>query len=104
MSDNKSDSKSSSKKSGSRHDLIFYANRNTPQVVPKGAAAKPKPSYGKQTSRRAATAEEEKKMRGGKWLRVDKKGRTPSDDNYGTGSKIRPQFNKNYGSKRSGEK
>lgn len=87
------------------HDLVFFEGRNTPEVVSKGA--KPKKGgagtkAGKVTSRRAATAEEEKKISSGQWLRVDKKGRTPgSKKGYGTGSKVRPQFSYN---KKGGKK
>jgi hypothetical protein len=86
------------------HDLIFYEGRNTPEVVQKGAKGKKGGSgtkAGKVTSRRAATADEEKKIASGGWLRVDKKGRTPgSKSGYGTSSKVRPQFNKNYSGKK----
>lgn len=78
-------------------DLIFYKNRNTPRVVPSGSAGKHKPSEGPVVSRRPATASEQKTISRGDWLRVDKKGRTPgSKGGYGTGSKVRPQFNKRY--------
>lgn len=90
------------------HDLIFYEGRNTPEVVSKGAQGKKGGSgtkAGKVTKRRAATAEEEKKISSGQWLRVDKKGRTPSSKGgYGTGSKVRPQMNKHYSDKKSGGK
>ncbi len=69
------------KKSG--YILTFYANRNTPRVHRAGSKPKkPKKGYGKRTSSRRATASEVKKMRGGKWLRVDSKGRTPSSKSY----------------------
>lgn len=77
------------------HDLVFFANRSTPQVVSKGAAAKPKQGYGKQTSRRAATAEEEKKISSGGWLRVDAKGNKPSSSSYKPSS-----YRKKLGEKR----
>ena len=78
-------------------DLIFYKNRNTPRVVPSGAAGKHKASEGPVVSRRPATAQEQRTISRGDWLRVDKKGRTPgSKGGYGTGSKVRPQFNKRY--------
>jgi hypothetical protein len=91
------------------HDLIFYEGRNTPEVVSKGAQGKKGGSgtkAGKVTKRRAASAAEEKKIASGGWLRVDKKGRTPGGkDGYGTGSKVRPKFNKNYsGTKKSSAK
>ncbi len=54
------------KNAESKHDLIFYANRSTPEVVPKGAEGKKKKGYGKQTKRRAATADEEKTISTGK--------------------------------------
>jgi hypothetical protein len=63
-------------------DLIFYANRSTPQVVPNGHPAKPKANYGRQTHRRRATSEEEKRMKDGKWLRVDEQGRKPGQTGY----------------------
>lgn len=78
-------------------DLIFYKNRNTPRVVPSGSKGKHKPSEGPVVSRRPATASEQKTISRGDWLRVDKKGRTPgAKGGYGTGSKVRPQFNKRY--------
>ncbi len=78
-------------------DLVFYKNRNTPRVVPSGATAKHKPSEGPVVNRRAATASEQKTISRGDWLRVDKKGRKPGNKGgYGTGSKVRPQFNKRY--------
>lgn len=64
------------------HDLIFYANRSTPQVVARGAKGKPKKGYGKQVRRRKATAAEEKTIRRGGWVRVDSKGRKPSSGSY----------------------
>lgn len=75
-----------------KHDLIFYANRSTPQVVSKGAKAKPKPGYGKQTRRRAATASEERTISSGGWVRVNKNGKKPSDKGYQRGSNYRPQL------------
>jgi hypothetical protein len=48
------------------HDLIFYSNRSTPQVVEKGEEAKPKKGYGDVTKRRTATEEEEKIISTGK--------------------------------------
>lgn len=90
------------------HDLIFYEGRNTPEVVAKGAKGKKGGAgtkAGKVKSRRAATAEEEKKISSGQWLRVDSKGRKPGGKGgYGTGSKVRPQFNKNYSKKKGSTK
>ena len=65
------------------HDLIFYKNRSTPEVVPRGAKGNPD-SDDVFSSRRQATAEEEEWMRNnpGKWLRVDEKGNKPSSDSY----------------------
>jgi hypothetical protein len=80
-------------------DLIFYANRSTPQVVPTGAPGKPKANYGRQTHRRAATSEEEKRMKDGKWLRVDEKGRKPGHADYrghGTNRLGPPPRNKRF--------
>lgn len=53
-------------KTAAQHDLIFYSNRSTPQIVTKGAKAKPKKGYGKQTKHRAATTQEEKQISKGK--------------------------------------
>ena len=75
-----------------RHRLIWLSNRNTPKVVPVGTTYTPKPSEGTIVKSRPATADEEKVIAKGGWVRVDKKGRKPSDKSYGTGSKIRPQF------------
>lgn len=74
-----------------KHDLIFYENRSTPQVVPKGAPSKPKKGYGKVVKRRPASEEEEKVIRSGRWVRVDSKGRKPSDPKYKK-TKYRPQL------------
>jgi hypothetical protein len=41
-------------------DLVFFRRRSTPQVVEHGAEAGPKDGYGAPSSRRAATAEEER--------------------------------------------
>ncbi len=75
------------------HRLVWLSNRNTPKVVSVGKRYKPKPSEGKIVKSRRATASEEKTIRKGGWVRVDKKGRKPGGKKgYGTGSKIRPQF------------
>lgn len=52
------------------HDLIWWSDRQTPQVVPAGASADDhkKSNYGKVVKRRKATAEEERKIRDGKWI------------------------------------
>lgn len=80
-----------SKRANQQHDLIFYSNRSTPQVVPRGSEGKKKKGYGKVTKRRSATADEEKVISSGKWLRVDEKGNKPSSDNYKK-TKYRPQL------------
>jgi hypothetical protein len=68
------------------HDLIFFEKRSTPLVVSKGAAPSSNSNYtekyGKQTSRRAATAEEEKKIAKGDWVQVDSKGHKSGEDGY----------------------
>lgn len=66
----------------SKHDLVFYANRSTPKVVSKGEKPTPKSGWGNQTKRRAATADEEKVIASGKWLRVDEQGDKPSSSSY----------------------
>lgn len=77
------------------HDAIFLSNRRTPKIVSHGKKYDPKPSEGKATKRRALTADEEKKIRGGQWLRVNENGDTPSDKTYmDKKSKVRPQLNK----------
>jgi hypothetical protein len=68
------------KKAG--YDLVFYANRSTPQVLKSGEDPKPKKGYGKQTKRRPATEEEVKKINRGDWLRVDEKGNKPTSKGY----------------------
>lgn len=78
-------------KSAAQHDLIFYARRSTPQVVERGAPARPKKGYGAQTRRRAATASEERTIAQGRWVRVDAAGRTPRDKGY-TRTRYRPQL------------
>lgn len=79
-----------------KHKLIWLANRNTPKVVPVGKSYTPKPSEGKIVRTRQATAEEERQIAAGKWIRVDRHDRRPGSKSYGTGSKIRPGFNKYY--------
>lgn len=74
-----------------KHDLVFYSNRSTPKVVSKGEKPTPKQGWGKQTKRRAATAEEEKTIASGKWLRVDQQGDKPSSASY-KASSYRPQL------------
>ncbi len=76
------------------HDLIFFANRNTPKVVPKGKQFKAPAGYGKVTKRRPATAKEEKVIARGDWLRVDVHSNTPGDGKYKGGSNYRPQLRK----------
>lgn len=80
------------------HDLIFYANRRTPEVVSAGAPGKKGgvgTAAGKAVKRRPATAAEEKIIANGGWLRVNRYGNTPKDDSYKKKvvSKIRPQNN-----------
>ncbi len=84
-------------KNNTGYRLVFLQNRNTPKVLKASDPPyTPKPSEGKVTNTRPATEDEAKTIRKGDWLRVDKKGRKPSDSNYGTGSKVRPQWNKYY--------
>lgn len=67
----------------SLHDLIFYEKRSTPKIVKRGEHVSDVPeSYGKQTSRRAATENEEELIFKGEWVRVDSKGRRPGDPGY----------------------
>lgn len=80
-----------SKQQTKAHDLIFYENRSTPQVVSRGASGKPKKGYGRQTRRRAATAEEERQIRAGQWVRVDQGGNKPSSGKYKR-TRYRPQL------------
>ena len=80
------------------HDLIFYKNRRTPEVVPAGGSGKKGgagTAAGPVVRRRPASAEEEKVIARGDWVRVNRYGNTPKDDTYKTGvkSKIRPQNN-----------
>jgi hypothetical protein len=63
------------------HTLRFYENRRTP-VVDAPGEKKYKPSYGKLVKQRKATNGEMKQMNGGKWLRVDVKGRKPGHPDY----------------------
>lgn len=81
-----------------KHDLIWYENRRTPEVVARGAAGKkggPGTAAGRAIKRRAATAEEEKIIARGDWLRVTPSGKKPSDSSYLSDkkTKIRPKFN-----------
>lgn len=90
-----------------KHRLVWYEGRNTPKVLAAGKKEPSKPTAGskkKVVKSRAATAEEEKKIAKGQWLRVDKNGNTPSSKTYGTGSSVRPQFNKTYGKRSGGKK
>jgi len=68
-----------------QHDLIFYENRRTPEVVSKGAKGKKGgvgTAAGKVVSRRAATAAEEKDIAAGRWVRVSSDGKKPGDPGY----------------------
>jgi hypothetical protein len=80
-----------------KHDVIFYEGRRTPEVVAKGAKGKKGGAgtkAGKVVKRRAATAEEEKAIARGDWLRVNRDGKKPGDGGYmKRKSKIRPQNN-----------
>lgn len=83
-----------------QHDLIFYVNRNTPKVVPKGSSPGKVPEgYGAQTKRRPATADEEKIIAKGGWLRVNKGGKKPGQNGYSGGSNYRPQLRNKGGDK-----
>lgn len=86
-----------------KHRLVWLENRNTPKVLPAGSPPyKPKPSEGKVVKTRAATEQEEKDIASGGWVRVDRHGRRPGHPNYGTGSRVRPQFSgKGKGKKKS---
>ena len=64
-----------------------------------GSKAKKKPSEGKVVKSRPATAAEEKQIAKGTWVRVDRNGKKAGQKGYGTGSKVRPQFNKPNGKK-----
>ena len=66
------------------HDLIFFEKRSTPKVVKRGERFVAPESYGKQTRRRPATADEEEWMRKnpGKWLRVDQSGKKGGQPGY----------------------
>jgi hypothetical protein len=77
-----------------QHELLFLENRRTPKVVSKGARYKPKPSEGRITRRRPATAEEEKTIARGDWVRVNERGDKPGDKRYmDKKSKVRPHQN-----------
>ena len=81
-----------------KHDLIFYENRRTPEVVLRGQKGKKGgegTAAGKVILRRAATVVEEVAISKGIWLRVSPSGKTPKDPDYKSSktSKIRPQHN-----------
>lgn len=77
-----------------QHDLLFLENRRTPKVVSKGAKYEPKPSEGKIVRRREATADEERTIANGGWVRVNEKGKKPGQSGYmDKKSKVRPQHN-----------
>ena len=80
------------------HELIWYENRRTPEVVAKGAPGKKGgagTAAGKVVKRRAATEEEERTIARGDWVRVEPGGKKPSDPGYKKAkrSNIRPQHN-----------
>ena len=76
------------------HDVLFLENRRTPKVVPRGKRYEPKPSEGRIVKRRRATAEEEKIIARGDWLRVNQDGKKPGQPGYmERRSKVRPQHN-----------
>jgi len=82
----------------STHDLIWYKNRRTPEVVftgrpgTKGGAGT---AAGPVIKRRPATEDEEKMIARGEWVRVTPSGKKPNDRGYLSDqqSKIRPKFN-----------
>lgn len=75
------------------HDLIWIENRRTPKVVSEGDKYEPKESEGKIVKRRKATAEEEKTIANGDWVRVNKADEKPSDSGYkDKKSKVRPNL------------
>ena len=81
-----------------KHDLIWYKNRRTPEVVPQGQPGKKggaQTAAGPAIKRRAATEDEEKLIASGQWLRITPSGKKPSDEGYKSDkkSKIRPKFN-----------
>lgn len=79
----------------SKHDLVFYENRSTGQVVEKGKKKPAKTGYGKQTSKRAATPTEEKQIAKGEWVRTRESGKKASDPGAKSSSlKGRPKLKK----------
>lgn len=79
------------------YTLTWYKGRNTPAVTKPGQSRKKKQGEGAIVKQRQANSSEVAKLNRGDWLRVDKHGRTPGGSGgYGTGSSVRPQFNKNY--------
>jgi hypothetical protein len=75
------------------HDAIFLTNRRTPKIVKRGERYTPKPSEGKIVKRRRLTADEEKVIARGDWLRVNQRGEKPGDSGYmKKRSKVRPQL------------
>ena len=81
------------------HDLVFYSNRSTPQVVHRGAPPKPKKGYGDVSLRRPANENEEtwmQKTNYKKWLRVDQAGNTPRKPGYAK-TQYRPWLTTPYG-------
>lgn len=82
----------------STHDLIFYENRRTPEVVRKGETGKKGgvgTAAGRVVKRRPATQLEEDMIAKGYWIRISQYGKTPKDEDYKSSkkSKIRPQHN-----------
>jgi len=76
---------------------VFFKNRRTPEIVSDGA--KPKKGgagtkAGPVVKSKPVTAEDKKKMKGGKWLREDKSGKKPGDSGYLSGPSKGPDANK----------
>lgn len=76
------------------HDLLFLEGRRTPKVVPTGKKYTPTGTEGRITKRRKATAEEERTIARGDWVRVNQDGKKPGQPGYmDRRSKVRPNLN-----------
>lgn len=63
--------------------LTWFTKRNTPKVTkPSEPPPKATEATGKVVKSRLSTTAEEQKMKGGKWLRVDAKGKSAGQSGY----------------------
>lgn len=73
--------------------LVYYSNRSTPQVAKPGQTVHAKKGYGKRTKIKAASPEQVKQLKAGKWVRDREDGKKHNDAGAKT-SKYRPKLAK----------